>query len=72
MLDTNKQIKQSTVLEVADMHNMRNVEDRADLEMRIKSLQSDVRTVKAELPNEQVVGLIIRQARLREVLNRRE
>lgn len=54
------------------MHNMRNVEDRADLEMRIKSLQSDVRTVKAELPNEQVVGLIIRQARLREVLNRRE
>ena len=38
----------------ADIHNLKTVENIADWEMSLKLLQSDVRTVKTDLSDEQL------------------
>ena len=39
---------------IADIHNLKTVENIADWEMSLKLLQSDVRTVKTDLYDEQL------------------
>ena len=53
-LDTMEQVKQAAAREIADKHNVKSAEDIADLEKHLKSLQSEEKSVKAELSNEQL------------------
>lgn len=53
-LDTAEQVKIVAAWEIADEHGVKSVEDIADLEKHLKSLQSEVKSVKAELSDEQL------------------
>ncbi len=53
-LDTMEQVKQAAAREIADKHNVKSAEDIADLEKRLKSLQSEDKSIKAELSDEQL------------------
>lgn len=47
-------MKQAAAREIADKHGVKSEDDLADLEKRLKSLQSEVKSVKAELTDEQL------------------
>lgn len=53
-LDTMEQVKQAAAREIADKHDVKSVEDIADPEKHLKSLQSGVTSIKEELSNEQL------------------
>ena len=52
-LDTMEQVKLAAAREIADKHNMKSEDDIADLEECLKSLQSEVTSIK-ELSDEQL------------------
>ena len=49
-----EQVKQAAAREIADKYNVKSAEDIADLEKRLKSLQSEDKSIKAELSDEQL------------------
>lgn len=53
-LDTMEQVKLAAAREIADKHNVKYEDDIAELEKRLKSLQSEVTSIKAELSDEQL------------------
>lgn len=53
-LDTMEQVKLAAAREISDKHGVKSEDDIAELEKRLKCLQGDVNSVKAELPNEQL------------------
>lgn len=53
-LDTMEQVKQAVAREIADRHGVKSESDIAELERRLKSLQNEVKSVKAELSDEQL------------------
>lgn len=53
-IDTMEQVKLAAAREIADKHNVKSVEGIADLEKRLKSLQSSVKSFKADLSDEQL------------------
>lgn len=53
-LDTMEQVKQAAAREIADKYNVKSAENVAVLEKRLKSLQSEVKSVKSELSDEQL------------------
>jgi len=52
-IDTMGQVKQAAC-EIADKHDVKSEDDIANLEKSLKLLQSEVKSVKAELSNEQL------------------
>ncbi len=53
-LDTMEQVKLAAAREIADKHGVKSEDDIAELEKRLKSLQSEVTSIKAELSDEQL------------------
>ncbi len=53
-LDTMEQVKQAAAREIEDKHGVKSEGDIADLEKRLKSLQSEIKSNKAELSGEQL------------------
>lgn len=53
-LDTMEQVKLAAAREIADEHGVKSEDDIAELEKRLKSLQSDVTSIKAEMSDEQL------------------
>lgn len=53
-LDTMEQVKQAVACEIADKYGVKFEDDIAELEKRLKSLQCKVKSVKADLPDEQL------------------
>lgn len=53
-IDTMGQVKQAAACEIADKHGVKSEDDIAELEKRLKSLQSEVTSIKAELSDEQL------------------
>ncbi len=53
-LDTMEQVKLAAACELADRYNVKSAEDISDLEKRLKSLQSEVKSVKAKLFDERL------------------
>lgn len=53
-IDTMGQVKQAAACEIADKHDVKSEDDIANLEKSLKLLQSEVKSVKAELSNEQL------------------
>ena len=48
------QVKQAAACEIADKNDVKSEDDIANLEKSLKLLQSEVKSVKAELSNEQL------------------
>ena len=53
-LDTMEQVKQAAAREIADKYGVKSEDDIAELEKRLKQLQGEVNSVKAELSDEQL------------------
>ncbi len=53
-LDAMEEVKQAAARKIADKHNVKSQDDIANLEKRLKSLQSEVKSVKAELSDTQL------------------
>ncbi len=49
-----EQVKLAAAREIADKHGVKSEDDIAELEKRLKSLQSEVTSIKAELSDEQL------------------
>lgn len=52
-IDTMEQVERAAAREIADKRGVKSVDDIADLEKRLKLLQSGVMSIKAELSDEQ-------------------
>ena len=53
-LDTMGQVKLAAAREIADKHGVKSEDEIADLEKHLRSLQSEVKSIKAELSDEQL------------------